>query len=120
MYRVSIPINCDKFHRARDKGAIAQELRGFDACRVMLNFETTLDGHVLLADRAASDRPQAHGNHKLQLRSQVAAGSELLKLRCTSESCENLTCTFEFAKSLSIYIYISMPQTQSEIFLSLV
>ena len=59
MYRVSIPINCDKFHRARDKGAIVRELRAFDASRVMLNFETSLDGHVLLADRAASERQLA-------------------------------------------------------------
>lgn len=59
MYRVSIPVNCDKFHRARDKGAIVRELRAFDASRVMLNFETSLDGHVLLADRAASERQLA-------------------------------------------------------------
>ena len=48
MYRVSIPINCDKFHRARDKRSILDELKAFDADRVMLNFETALDGHIVL------------------------------------------------------------------------
>ena len=48
MYRVSIPVNCNKFHRTKDKQSILDELRAFDAERVMLNFETALDGHVLL------------------------------------------------------------------------
>ncbi|MBR6747989.1 MAG: hypothetical protein IKM07_03540 [Clostridia bacterium] len=50
MCRVSIPINCDKFHRTKDKQLLLDELRAFDADRVMLNFETVLDGHVVLAD----------------------------------------------------------------------
>ena len=48
MYKVSIPVNCDKFYRAKNKQLILDELRAFDADRVMLNFETTLDGHILL------------------------------------------------------------------------
>lgn len=44
MYLVSIPVNCYKFHRAKDKQPILEELRAFDADRVMLNFETKLDG----------------------------------------------------------------------------
>lgn len=48
MYRVNIPINCDKFHRAKDKQVILDELRAFDADRVLLNFETVLDGHILV------------------------------------------------------------------------
>ena len=52
MYKVSIPVNCDKFHRAQDKQIILDELRAFGADRVMLNFETTLDGHVVLQDEA--------------------------------------------------------------------
>lgn len=51
MYRVSIPINCDKFHRASDKNLILDELKAFDADRVMLNFETALDGHILLYNK---------------------------------------------------------------------
>ncbi len=50
MYKVSIPINCDKFHRTRDKQVIWDEFLAFDADRVMLNFETALDGQVLLCD----------------------------------------------------------------------
>ena len=48
MYKVSIPINCDKFYRTKEKQLILDELNAFDADRVMLNFETALDGHVLL------------------------------------------------------------------------
>ena len=48
MYKVSIPINCDKFHRTLDKKLLLDELKAFDADRVMLNFETELDGHVVL------------------------------------------------------------------------
>ena len=44
MYLVSIPVNCYKFHRAKDKQPILDELRAFDADRVMLNFEAKLDG----------------------------------------------------------------------------
>ena len=51
MYTVSIPINCDKFHRAKDKTLLLEELEAFDAERVFLNFETVLDGQVLLYDR---------------------------------------------------------------------
>lgn len=56
MYTVNIPINCDKFYRARDKQAILDELRAFDADRVMLNFETALDGHILLYNEDAYRR----------------------------------------------------------------
>ena len=52
MYLVSIPINCDKFHRTKDKETLLDELRGFDADRVFLNFETVLDGQILLYDEA--------------------------------------------------------------------
>ena len=50
MYKVSIPINCDKFYRTAEKQLILDELKAFDAGRVMLNFETALDGHVVLYD----------------------------------------------------------------------
>lgn len=55
-YRVSIPINCDLFARVSDKEKLLSELRAFDADRVMLNFETTLDGHIFLHDQAAYRR----------------------------------------------------------------
>ena len=72
MYKTSIPINCDKFYRTKDKQVILDELRAFDADRVMLNFETALDGQVLLYDegeyrrqinrmREACDFFKAHG-----------------------------------------------------------
>ncbi len=48
MYLVSVPINCNKFHRIKNKQLILDELRAFDANRVMLNFENALDGHILL------------------------------------------------------------------------
>ena len=48
MYLVSIPINCYKFHRTKDKQLILDELQSFDANRVMLNFETKLDGYIVL------------------------------------------------------------------------
>ena len=48
MYKVSIPINCDKFYRTTNKQLLLDELKAFDADRVMLNFETSLDGHVLV------------------------------------------------------------------------
>ncbi len=48
MYRVSIPINCDKFHRTANKQLLLDELQAFDADRVMLNFETVIDGHMLV------------------------------------------------------------------------
>lgn len=48
MYSVSIPVNCDKFYRCKDKNLLLNELRAFDADRVFLNFETVLDGHILL------------------------------------------------------------------------
>ena len=48
MYLVNIPINCDKFHRTKNKQSILDELNAFDANRVFLNFETVLDGHILL------------------------------------------------------------------------
>lgn len=48
MYRVNMPINCDKFHRTENKQLILDELRAFDADRVLLNFETVLDGHILV------------------------------------------------------------------------
>lgn len=44
MYLVSIPVNCYKFHRLKDKQPILEELWAFDADRVMLNFEAKLDG----------------------------------------------------------------------------
>ena len=50
MYQVSVPINCDKFYRTKNKQLILDELKAFDADRVMLNFETALDGHVVLFD----------------------------------------------------------------------
>lgn len=50
MYLINIPINCDKFHRTANKQLILDELKAFDVDRVMLNFETTLDGHVVLYD----------------------------------------------------------------------
>lgn len=53
-------------------------------------------------------------SHKLQLRSQEAAGSVVLNLRCTSEYCENLTCTFESCESF--LKKIPMPQTQCQRF----
>ena len=48
MYKVSIPINCDKFYRTTNKQLLLDELKAFDADRVMLNFETSLDGHILV------------------------------------------------------------------------
>ena len=51
MYQVSIPINFDKFYITKDKQLILDELKAFDADRVMLNFETALDGHVVLYDQ---------------------------------------------------------------------
>ena len=45
---VSIPMNCKKFHRTKNKQLILDEVRCFDADRVMLNFEDDLDGHFLL------------------------------------------------------------------------
>lgn len=48
MYLVSIPINCNKFHRIKNKQLMLYELRAFDADRVMLNFENELDGHIVL------------------------------------------------------------------------
>lgn len=51
MYLVSIPINCCKFHRTKNKQLILDELRAFDADRVMLNFESRLDGHIVLSQR---------------------------------------------------------------------
>ena len=56
MYRVSIPVNCNKFHRMKDKQPLLDELRAFDAERVMLNFETALDGHVALYDEESYQR----------------------------------------------------------------
>ena len=56
MYQVSIPINCNKFHRTKDKQLLLDELRAFDADRVMLNFETALDGHVVLYDQSDYQR----------------------------------------------------------------
>ena len=51
MYVVSVPINCYKFHRTKNKQLILDELREFDADRVMLNFESKLDGHIVLSKR---------------------------------------------------------------------
>ena len=51
MYIVSIPINCDKFHRTENKQLLLDELKAFDCNRVMLNFETSLDGHVVLYNK---------------------------------------------------------------------
>ena len=51
MYFISIPVNCYKFHRMRDKQLILDELRSFDADRVMLNFESMLDGHIVRSSR---------------------------------------------------------------------
>lgn len=48
MCYVSIPVNCNKFHRIKNKQLILDELRAFDADRVMLNFEDILDGHMIL------------------------------------------------------------------------
>lgn len=48
MYLVNIPINCDKFYRTKDKGLLLNELKEYNANRVFLNFETVLDGHILL------------------------------------------------------------------------
>ena len=56
MYLVNIPINCDKFHRAKDKALLLDELRAFDADRVFLNFETVLDGHILLYNKEEYQR----------------------------------------------------------------
>lgn len=50
MYKVSIPINCNKFYKTKDKTLLLEELKAFDADRIFLNFETVLDGHVLLYD----------------------------------------------------------------------
>lgn len=52
MYSVNIPVNCDTFHRAKDKNLILDELREFDADRVFLNFETVLDGHIVRYHKA--------------------------------------------------------------------
>lgn len=51
MFSVSIPINCNKFHRIKNKKLLLDELRSFDATRVMLNYETTLDGQVVLCNK---------------------------------------------------------------------
>lgn len=48
MYCVSIPINCNKFHRIKDKQLLLDELKAFEANRIMLNFEDTLDGYITL------------------------------------------------------------------------
>lgn len=51
MYLTSIPINCNKFHRIKNKQLILDELKAFDTDRVMLNFETTLDGYIIIKDK---------------------------------------------------------------------
>lgn len=48
MYCVSIPINCNKFHRIKNKQLLLDELKAFDANRIMLNFENALDGYITL------------------------------------------------------------------------
>ena len=48
MYLVNIPINCDKFYRTKDKSVLLNELKEYNANRVFLNFETVLDGHILV------------------------------------------------------------------------
>ena len=56
MYLTSIPINCDKFHRTKNKQLILDELKAFDADRVMLNFESALDGYITIYDQKAYQR----------------------------------------------------------------
>ena len=56
MYKIYIPVNCDKFHRTKDKQKLLSELKAFDADVVMLNFETSLDGHVILSCKEEADR----------------------------------------------------------------
>ncbi|MBE6570884.1 MAG: hypothetical protein E7656_01370 [Ruminococcaceae bacterium] len=56
MYLTNIPINCNKFHRIKDKQLILDELRAFDADRVFLNFEDDLDGHILVYDNKEYQR----------------------------------------------------------------
>ena len=56
MYLTNIPINCNKFHRIKDKRLILDELRAFDADRVFLNFEDDLDGHILVYDNKEYQR----------------------------------------------------------------
>ena len=56
MYRVSIPINCNKFHRIKNKQLILEELQAFDADRIMLNFEDILDGHMILSNKEEYQR----------------------------------------------------------------
>lgn len=48
MYCVSIPVNCNKFHRIKNKQSLLDELKAFDADRIMLNFEDKLDGYITL------------------------------------------------------------------------
>lgn len=48
MYLTSIPINCNKFHRIKNKQLILDELKAFGTDRVMLNYENALDGHIIL------------------------------------------------------------------------
>ena len=47
MYLVNIPINCDKFHRTKNKDLILDELKAFDADRVFLNFKTVRLGFFM-------------------------------------------------------------------------
>lgn len=56
MYRIYIPVNCDKFYRTKNKQLLLDELRQFDADTVMLNFETSLDGHVILYSEEEAER----------------------------------------------------------------
>ena len=56
MYRASIPINCNKFHRTKNKQLILNELQAFDADRVILNFEDSLDGHMILYNKEVYQR----------------------------------------------------------------
>ena len=56
MYKISIPINCDKFHRTSDKKLLLDELKAFDANRVFLNFETAMDGYVVLNSKDEYNR----------------------------------------------------------------
>ncbi|MBQ9162087.1 MAG: hypothetical protein IJX74_02315 [Clostridia bacterium] len=48
MYNVGIPINGDNFRRTKNKQLILDELKAFDCDRVFINFETILDGHMVL------------------------------------------------------------------------
>lgn len=56
MYLTNIPINCEKFHRTKNKQLILDELKAFDADRVMLNFESTLDGYITIFDQKVYQR----------------------------------------------------------------